>query len=338
MKSEPRQNSINRRRLFTRDDVIDVYQKWRQRGLPFLLSKLNLNARSRTKSAFDNTAEGRANWWIVPKVRQRWNEKITGDPSLIYESYVYEKYLKNRHSLRMLSIGSGICSHEINFARQGIFHEIICVDIAENLLRKAKKTAIKEGLDNMQFVSESIFDLEFKENHFDMVLFHASLHHFPQIDHFLMQTIRPWLKSGGWIIINEYVGANRMQYPRHQIDAINRGLEAIPGHLKIRQFTNLMKQQFHGPGWIRMLVADPSECVDSESILPVLRKNFEVLEERPYGGNLLMSILKDIAHHFTDQEDELAQDTLQGLFDLEDLYLQKHPSDFLFGIYQKTTD
>jgi hypothetical protein len=87
-----------------------------------------------------------------------------------------------------------------------------------------------------------------------------------------------------------------------------------------------------------MIVADPSECVDSESILPALRANFELMEEKPYGGNLLMSILKDIAHHFTDDEDQIAQDTLQQLFDLEDLYLQKHPSDFVFGIYQKTAD
>ncbi|HKK88438.1 MAG TPA: class I SAM-dependent methyltransferase [Saprospiraceae bacterium] len=338
MKSVAKKETTNKRRLITRDDILDIYQKWRQRGLPFLLSKLNINANSRTKSAFDNSAEGRANWWMVPKVRRRWNEMITGDPTLIYESYVYQHYLNNRNDLKMLSVGSGVCSHELNFAKQGIFKEVICVDMAENLLQKASKTAHKEDLSAMQFVSESIYNLEFEKNRFDVILFHASLHHFPDIDHFLKEIIGPWLKPNGYIIINEYVGANRMQYPRHQITAINKGLQLIPDHLKIRQYSNLIKKQFRGPGWIRMIVADPSECVDSESILPALRTKFKVLEEKPYGGNLLMSILKDIAHHFTDEEDQIAQDTLRQLFDFEDLYLKKYPSDFLFGIYQKTED
>lgn len=47
-----------------------------------------------------------------------------------------------------------------------------------------------------------------------------------------------------------------------------------------------------------------------------------------------MSILKDIAHNFTNPEDQQSQDILEDLFNLEDEYLKNNSSDFLFGIYQ----
>jgi hypothetical protein len=80
-----------------------------------------------------------------------------------------------------------------------------------------------------------------------------------------------------------------------------------------------------------MWISDPSECVDSESILPVLQKNFKTLELKNLGGNILMPVLKHIAHHFTNQN----ADELRKLMDMEDRYLKDHPSDFVFGVFQK---
>jgi hypothetical protein len=83
-----------------------------------------------------------------------------------------------------------------------------------------------------------------------------------------------------------------------------------------------------------MILADPSECVDSESIIPALHRHFEVVEERPYGGNLLMLALKDIAHHFVDTNPK-SDRVLQRLFAMEDAYLENHKSDFIYGVYRK---
>jgi len=46
------------------------------------------------------------------------------------------------------------------------------------------------------------------------------------------------------------------------------------------------------------MVTDPSECVDSSRILPTLQEEFSPVYEASYGGELLMFVLKDIAHHF----------------------------------------
>ena len=55
-------------RLVTFDDIITIYAKARQRGLQFLLSKLNFRKLARTRSAFDASGKHHSNWWMIPMV------------------------------------------------------------------------------------------------------------------------------------------------------------------------------------------------------------------------------------------------------------------------------
>lgn len=77
-------NSSNMR-LFTWEDIRDVYIKINQRGYEFILSKLTFSKEERTKSSFNDTNISNSNWWIIPLVKERWNFLITGDPKLTYE-------------------------------------------------------------------------------------------------------------------------------------------------------------------------------------------------------------------------------------------------------------
>jgi ubiquinone/menaquinone biosynthesis C-methylase UbiE len=321
-------------RLITTDDMLDIYLKARQRGHAFLLSKLRLSPRERTKSAFSASAVSSSNWWMIPAVRRRWNEKITGDPELEYEDYVIRTYLQGARDLEMLSIGSGVCSHEIKFAERGPFRKVLCVDLVPELLERAAETAGQKQLDQMDFRCADATQLEFPEGRFDLILFHSSLHHFYDVRAFVEDRVRRWLKPGGYVVINEYVGPNRLQFSREQLAAINACLELLPVSYKVRFKTKLIKRRYSGSGYWRMVIADPSECKDSERIKPVLRENFDVREEKPYGGNILMGALKDIAHHFVEPSPE-ADALLQILFDREDAFLEKRESDFLFGVYRK---
>lgn len=323
-------------RLVTKDDGIDFYHKLVQRGLPFIISKLNPNSKSRTLSAFDNSSEYSSNWWIIPQVKQRWNEKITGNKSIGYEEYTVNTYLKNQRNLRMLSVGSGISSHELKFATFSNFGEIICVDIAKNLLRKASLIAEQRELKNMKFIMQDILKIDFEINEFDMIMFHSSLHHFSNIGVLISDRVKKWLKPNGFLLVNEYVGKDRLQFEKNQIMKINEGLKIIPSNLKRRFKTNLTKDKFYGSGYIRMIIADASECIESSQIKPILRKQFEVVEEKGIGGNLLMNILKDISHNFLNSENVEVEETLNQLFMIEDEYLKKNESDFMFGIYRKT--
>ena len=319
-------------RLVTSDDIIDVLAKGKQRGLRFLISKLTLNKLNRTKSAFDKSSISHSNWWIIPEVKERWNKLITGNPKVTYETFMMNGYLKNKKNLRLLSIGSGSCSHELELASYPNFEKIVCVDIADNRLKEAEKIAHSKGLQNISFICSNALEYSFESN-FDIVFFHSSLHHFNHISNLIPHKIIPLLKSDGHLIINEYVGPTRIQHPKHQLQAINRGLKLIPTKFRERFKTGWIKKRYRGSGLIRMILADPSECIDSSSILPTIHTHFNTIAERPYGGNILMHVLKDISHHFLDMDSERKY-ILNSLFDFEDEYLQNQPSDFVFGIYK----
>lgn len=235
----------------------------------------------------------------------------------------------------MLSIGSGVCSHELEFARYDNFEEIICIDIAEKLLSSASEKAKKSGLDNIEFLVKDIYKTSFEDGKFDIILFHSSLHHFSEIEKLIKDKVIKWMSPNGLLIINEYVGPDRLQFHKDQLKAINKALSIIPKRLRRRFKTGLVKKQYYGSGTLRMILADPSECVESSNILPVLRSNFKIIEEKPYGGNILMSALKDISHNFLNRQDSEAQAVLHNLFDLEDEFLNNNQSDFIFGMYVK---
>lgn len=314
------------------DDFIELWIKIQQRGLRFIMSKASLFPQNRTISSFQYQFD-HANWWIIPAIKERQNAIISGNSHTDYETYISAKYFKNDQNHTLVSLGCGVGSHEIKLARLNPLIQITGYDISKELISHAQRLAEEEGLQHIEFKSEDVYKINFKNESVDYFLFHASLHHFRELEEFISHKIYPALKKGGLIIIHEFVGPNRMNFPKEQIDYCNYSLRHIisPANRRILH-TPLFKNRCYRLGKLRMWISDPSECVDSESILPVLQKNFRTLELKNLGGNILMPVLKHIAHHFTSQN----LDELRKVMDMEDRYLKDHPSDFVFGVFQKT--
>lgn len=325
-------------RIITFEDFKDVYIKFHQRGLPFLLSKLSFNSYKRTQSAFNDDQLTTSNFWIIPAVKKRWNNMITGNENVTYEEYISENYFKENLKLKVLSLGSGVCSHEIRLAELNPHWEIHCFDFSSELLRIAQQISDAKGLENIHYFPENIITYSFPEGEYDIVFFHASLHHFENIHDFFKNIVNKTLKENGHLIINEFVGNNRLQYSKIQIQWINKALQTIPKKYRKIFKTNLYKNHYYGSGILRMIIADPSECVDSEAILPAIRENYSTIVEKKYGNNLLQSVFKEIAHHFLPAENQNLspekQDILKKIFKFEDEYLLTNPSDYVFGIYK----
>lgn len=321
------------KRLITYDDFAETYAKIHQRGLQFILSKFNTDQTKRTQSAF-NTEFDSSNYWIIPGVRKRWNHIISGDENKSYEHYVVERYLKNKSGLRFLSLGSGVCSHELIFASYPQFAEVKCVDFSDFLLKTAETSAREKGITNMVFSSENVNGMALEENSLDVVLFHSSLHHFKGVDE-LLQKIKRAIKPDGILILNDFMGPHRLQYPKKQIQAINHILKYhIPKNYRKRYQTGILKESISGPGYLRMYLADPSEAIESEKIIPALRKHFTAIEEKNVGGDLLMLLLKDLSHHFVTENEETNR-ILNIVFKEEDKFIGNKVGDFVFGIYLK---
>lgn len=321
------------KRIFTLDDFIETYTKLNQRGVSFITSKFNTNEIKRAKTAFNHDRIEASNWWIIPNVKERWNYLVTGNKNLDFVDFTVENYLKEKQNLKMLSLGSGNCSSEIKFASYNNFEEITCTDISEILLKGAEEVAKSQQLNNIKFKVQDTNTFSFPENYYDIVYFKASLHHFKNIETLVGKLIKNTLKPNGLLIIDEYVGPNRIQYPKHQIKSINEALLLIPKKYRKRFKLSIYKNKVYGSGIIRMKIADPSECIESEKILPTINQYYNTIFEANYGGNILMTCLKDISHHFIDLNDE-KKTILNNLFLFEDNYLKKNKSDFVFGIYK----
>jgi SAM-dependent methyltransferase len=310
-------------------DLIDLQIKfWQKRHL---FRRVFSGKTQKTSAYWDQAELSPSNWWNIPLVRQRWKEKVSGHGDTDYPEYVRQKYLEGKKGLRMLSPGCGTGSHELHFTGFEEIAHIDALDISQESIALARK---KAGEKINYFVADFHFWLEQavkKGKKYDLVLFHSSLHHFSGLSS-LLPLVESLLAKDGLLLIHEYVGPDRMMWTREQMKEADRLLKSLPDKYRTRWRSERTKKKHYRPGLIRTLLTDPSESVESGSILPLLHKSFRVVEEKPLGGNILHLLLKDISHHFSGQ-DPRAEEQLLRLFTEEDRFLKSRPSDFMFGIY-----
>jgi len=240
--------------------------------------------------------------------------------------------------LKLLSIACGIGNREIRMAESGHFAEGLGLDLSDESINEANRKIEEKKLHNIRFEQADFYSFKLKQNYYDVILFHSALHHFKDIEQIARRVIKA-LTDDGYLILNEYVGKNRLQFSKEQILEMNRLLNHIPHPYRKRYLTNRLKNKIYAPGLLRMIISDPSEAVESETIRSVIHETFKIIEERKIGGDLLMMVLKDIAHHFTNNDDQESKRVLKKLFQEEDTYLKEtETADFIFGVYQKNIE
>jgi ubiquinone/menaquinone biosynthesis C-methylase UbiE len=319
--------------LISIGDFIDLFYKIRQKGHSALSPVIRLSGKARVRSKW-NTFDSSTDFWVIPEVRKRWNEKCTGHPDLEYEDYVVSKYLTGATELRMLSVGCGSGSRERKFARFANFKLIEGIDMASRQVDEARKYASELGLNNIRCIVGDFKTIELQAGTYDVILFNSSLHHFDNIDNLLKNKVMPLLKKDGYLIIFEFVGPSRLQWTREQLVLANALLQELPSQYRIRFQSTALKNRIYRPGLLRMLLVDPSEAIDSESIIPSIHKHFRIMEEKKVGWDILHILLKDISHNFLGKDTD-TQKWLNYLFEKEDAYLSKTGnSDAVFGVYQ----
>jgi len=235
----------------------------------------------------------------------------------------------------MMSVGCGTGGRERKFASHPEFSLIRGIDIAGKLVEEAKYLAKEAGHKKIQY-RKTDFRHYYPDNEsYDLILFNSSLHHFKDINSLTEQKIIPLLKEDGLLVIFEYTGPDRLQWTRTQLDFANKMLRRLPPRYRLRNIGKSLKKQVYRPGLLRMILSDPSEAVDSTSIIPALHKHFKMIEEKKVGGNILHLLFKGIAHNFLDNSIE-TEALLKYLFRKEDEFLNvDNTSDLTFGIYQK---
>jgi ubiquinone/menaquinone biosynthesis C-methylase UbiE len=322
-------------RLIRQDDFFLFLEKARAIGLRRLVGRIFGTDRQRVTGSWSHISSDRPNWWDLDDVIRRWNTLITGKAELAYQDYVAHKYFHRRKGLRAISIGCGTGRKEIAWAETKKFRSISGYDVSEPRIEIAQELARQsKWADQLSFNVGDVFELDFDPGSFDVAIFDNSLHHCSPLAQ-AVDRADSWLNDDGILVMNEYVGPSRFQWTDDQVVITNALLQLLPERLRKRKDGRL-KDRMLRPGVLAVRLNDPSEAAESKSILSVLERKFEVLELKPYGGTILANLLKDVAHNFSDNNEE-TREWLKFLFNAEDrlIELKRIPSDYVFGVFRK---
>jgi len=247
-------------------------------------------------------------WGAQPLVRRAINRRVTGDPNRWPMEWFAETYARQPFA-RGLSVGCGAGLLERDVLAKRICETMEGVDFSEDSIGEARFAAEEAHLaERLDYRVEDINALKLPHARYDIVFFHGSLHHVRQVERVLSE-VRQSLAPGGLVYLDEYMGPSRSEWTHEAWGFARSAFDALPEELKNRP--NLM---------IPLPLDDPSESIRSSAIRPAVARHFEIVEERPYGGNILWFVFPCL-----DME-RLRQDStgaLTRLIALEDHLLER---------------
>jgi SAM-dependent methyltransferase len=219
-------------------------------------------------------------WMAHPLVRHAINRRVTGDP-LVWPITALKRQLGERVG-RALSIGSGVGAFERTLLEQGIATDVTGVDISDAILGEARKGAAQAGMAIEYIAADAREYMRERPSSFDAVFFHASLHHFDELDD-LMATIKRALRPGGFLWYDEYVGPSRDEWTPAKLVAPNVAYYRLP-------------RKMRRPKLVRAPInrEDPTEAIASSGIVAATARHFDIVERHDYGGNLLFIVYPNL--------------------------------------------
>jgi SAM-dependent methyltransferase len=281
---------------------------------------------------WDQTVDYPRQWTSIPLIQERLRTIVTGSPSKNIPAYVRERYGAEDARWHALSPGCGTGRKELAWVAAGGIALLEGYDISKRRIAEAGRLAASAGMSSStRFTAADVRSMKLPAASFDLVILDDALHHIAPLAPFL-RDVHAWLRPSGILMVNEYVGPSRFQWTDHQIHLANQLLDSMPARLKVRP-DGTPRPPAYRPGTLAMRMYDPSEAVDSASILPQLHAQFEIMEEKPCGGALLHLVFKDIAHHFLHPDDD-ALAVLHRCIDTEEEEMKagRIGSDFAFVI------
>lgn len=322
--------------LISFHDFLDAYLFIKRKSLSLFFKRFAILRQDSVNATWGNLPAQVINFGGIVTIQREQDKKISGNPDLEGIQYFLSTFLKSNEPVRILSIGCGNGHNELEIASHIKCEKMLGVDFSKNAIRKAVAAARDSGHPEVEFVEGDIEKMQFPPDYFDCIIALNSLHHFSKLS-LLIPKLKLSLKKAGYFTILEYVGPNRVQWTKAQLDEANILLKKIPEDLRVFQNTRMIKTRVEKPGLLRMLISDRTEAVESSNIIPELRNNFVEIQLTHLGGTILMPLFQNIAHHFIHSGDERTDTIVKMCIEHEDDLINsgKLHSDFVFGVYQK---
>ncbi|MGB9721195.1 MAG: class I SAM-dependent methyltransferase [bacterium] len=223
----------------------------------------------------------RADSGIIPDIRRQTKDKevyfIWDDPKIEEilrgqeRKFIIEQTSKNKRG-KVLEIGCGVGWLSLELARHGM--NVTGVDLSDRKISIAKeyyeRIKVEEGFTGkIEYIADSIHNVDFEDSTFDAVVAWDSLHHIPDISR-VMRKLRCWLKENGELIICDYMGNN----PFNRLAVVM--IYVLPIIDKGKLFKKIMKKIAKEEDFKKA----PLEGITGWEILREIRMNFEVHEAK----------------------------------------------------------
>ncbi|HEY6051769.1 MAG TPA: class I SAM-dependent methyltransferase, partial [Thermoanaerobaculia bacterium] len=203
------------------------------------------------------------------------NRRVTGDPNRWPMEWFRDRYAPQPLS-RGLSVGCGPGLLERDVLAKRICRTVEGIDFSREAIAQARRGAEEANLAHaLEYSVGDVNALALPAGRYDIVFFHGSLHHVRSVERALAE-VRRALKPGGLLFLDEYMGPARSEWRDADWAFARSAFDSLPEELKNRR--ELM---------IPIPLDDPLESIRSSAILPETRRLFRILEDRPYGGNVL---------------------------------------------------
>ena len=256
-------------------------------------------------------------WGSQPLVRRAINRRVTGDPNRWPMEWFASRYASEPLACG-LSVGCGAGLLERDALRKGICARVEGIDFSAESIEQARLEAEEAGLaGSLHYRVEDVHALSLPPGRYDVVFFHGSLHHVRSVERVLAEVHRS-LKPGGLLYLDEYMGPSRSEWTDAEWAFARSAFDALPAELKNRR--RLM---------VPLPLDDPLESIRSSAIAPETRRLFRVIEDRPYGGNILWFVFPCLDMQQL-REDETG--VLSRLISLEDHLLERGWVDSYFRV------
>lgn len=227
-----------------------------------------------------------------------------------------------------LELGCGDGASLAGFLRAGVASEGEGIDLP------GRQFVSAPDIPNIRFLTADLNQIELEANRYDLIYALQAFHHFEALEHIMAQVNRA-LTPEGFFILDEFVGPDRFQWTTLQLSVTAAMLGLMPKSL--RMYANGVEKREEGRSTPEEVIrVCPSEAIRSSDIVPLFRRNFDVVCEKQLGGTIQHMLYSGIIQNFPDDDSEVdhiidSVDTLESLL----ISLGVLPSDFVLLVGRK---
>lgn len=255
-------------------------------------------------------AKDPAYWMALPACRQAINRRVSGSPHEWPLDWFKRVYAHQAFG-RGVSWGCGLGAFERSARRLDVVAEIDAFDVSQASLEDARREAARESVGGIHYQFGNFDDPHLTRRRYDIAFFHASLHHVSSLERLFRRLVFA-LKTGGAVYVDEYVGPSRGDWTPGHLKLAQAVLDMLPAEAKLKTEID-----------IPIEMNDPSEAIRSSEIPRFLREFFEILEWRPYGGQVVDLVFPCLTADWVASPEGLP--FVQAMLQIEDYELARNP-------------